>query len=133
MFAHSVQNSSVPFVLPTFLLLLQNKSSSETAIPPASYKMSESATGPSSGGNHTGFHCGLSPGEIAAASTVLGALWLVSIFGNSLVCLVVHRSRNTKSTINLFVVSMACADLLISVTSAPFMLLQFTYGRWTLG
>ncbi|NXE09982.1 GPR19 protein, partial [Lophotis ruficrista] len=132
-FAHSVENSSVPFVLPTLLLLLQNKSSSQTSIPPAAYKMSESATGPSSGGNHTGFRYGLSPLEIAAASTVLGALWLVSIFGNSLICLVVHRSRKTQSTTNYFVVSMACADLLVSVTSAPFALLQFTYGRWTLG
>ncbi|KAM6093607.1 putative G-protein coupled receptor 19 isoform 1-T2 [Chlamydotis macqueenii] len=133
MFVHSVQNSSVPFILPTFLLLLQNKSSSETAIPPASYKMSEPSTGPSSGGNHTSLHFELSLVEIAAASTVLGALWLVSIFGNSLVCLVIHRSRRTQSTTNYFVVSMACADLLISVTSAPFVLLQFTYGRWTLG
>ncbi|NXE22547.1 GPR19 protein, partial [Ardeotis kori] len=132
-FAHSMENSSVPFVLPTFLLLLQNKSFSETSIPPASYKMSESATGPSSGGNHTGLHFELSPVEIAAASTVLGALWLVSIFGNSLVCLVIHRSRRTQSTTNYFVVSMACADLLISITSAPFVLLQLTYGRWMLG
>ncbi|KFR15150.1 putative G-protein coupled receptor 19, partial [Opisthocomus hoazin] len=75
----------------------------------------------------------LRPVEIAAASMVLGVLWLVSVFGNSLVCLVIHRSRRTQSTTNYFVVSMACADLLISVTSVPFVLLQLTYGRWTLG
>ncbi|KFZ47480.1 putative G-protein coupled receptor 19, partial [Antrostomus carolinensis] len=76
---------------------------------------------------------GLRPGEIAAAGMVLGALWLVSVFGNSLVCLVIHRSRRTQSTTNYFVVSMACADLLLSVASAPFVLLQFTWGRWALG
>ncbi|KFP77410.1 putative G-protein coupled receptor 19, partial [Apaloderma vittatum] len=75
----------------------------------------------------------LRPGEIAAASVVLGALWLVSTFGNSLVCLVIHRSRRTQSTTNYFVVSMACADLLISIASTPFVLLQFAYGRWMLG
>ncbi|KGL88956.1 putative G-protein coupled receptor 19, partial [Charadrius vociferus] len=75
----------------------------------------------------------LRPREIAAATMVLGMLWLVSIFGNSLVCLVIHRSRRTQSTTNYFVVSMACGDLLISVTSVPFVLLQFTWGRWMLG
>ncbi|KFP95725.1 putative G-protein coupled receptor 19, partial [Haliaeetus albicilla] len=72
-------------------------------------------------------------GETAAASMVLGALWLVSVLGNSLVCLAIHRSRRTQSTTDYFVVSLACADLLISVASVPFVLLQFTYGRWVLG
>ncbi|NXE83002.1 GPR19 protein, partial [Cochlearius cochlearius] len=132
-FAHSMDNSSGPFVLPTLLLLLQNKSYPETSVPPAGYKMAASPTEPSSSRNHTVLQYDLRPGEIAAASMVLGALWLVSIFGNSLVCLVIHRSRRTQSTTNYFVVAMACADLLISVASVPFVLLQFTYGRWTLG
>ncbi|NXQ83634.1 GPR19 protein, partial [Nyctibius grandis] len=132
-FAHSMGNSSGPFLLPTLLLLLQNKSYPESSVPPAAYKMMESPTGPSSSTNHTVSHYELRPGEIAAASMVLGALWLVSVFGNSLVCLVIHRSRRTQSTTNYFVVSMACADLLSSVASVPFVLLQFTWGRWMLG
>uniref|UniRef100_A0A8C0CUM3 G-protein coupled receptors family 1 profile domain-containing protein n=1 Tax=Balaenoptera musculus TaxID=9771 RepID=A0A8C0CUM3_BALMU len=73
------------------------------------------------------------PGEVATASIFFGALWLFSVFGNSLVCLVIHRSRRTQSTTNYFVVSLACADLLISVAGMPFVLLQFTTGRWALG
>ncbi|XP_054659160.1 probable G-protein coupled receptor 19 [Grus americana] len=133
MFAHSMDNSSGPFLLPTLLLLLQNKSDPETSNPPAGYEMTESAIGPSSSRNHTVLQYDLRPGEIAVASMVLGALWLVSIFGNSLVCLVIRRSRRTQSTTNYFVVSMACADLLSSVASVPFVLLHFTYGRWPLG
>uniref|UniRef100_A0A8C3KRE9 Probable G-protein coupled receptor 19 n=1 Tax=Calidris pygmaea TaxID=425635 RepID=A0A8C3KRE9_9CHAR len=133
MFAHSMENSSGPFVLPTFLLPQQNKSYPETFIPPAGCEMTESPLGPSSSRNHTASQYELRPGEIAAATMVLGALWLVSVFGNSLVCLVIHRSRRTQSTTNYFVVSMACADLLISVASVPFVLLQFTWGRWMLG
>lgn len=133
MFVHSMDNSSAPFVLPTLLLLLQNKSYPETATPPAGHSVTESPTGPPSGKNHTVLQYQLRLGEIAAASMVLGALWLVSVFGNSLVCLVIHRSRRTQSTTNYFVVSLACADLLISVASVPFVLLQFTYGRWVLG
>ncbi|XP_075347860.1 LOW QUALITY PROTEIN: putative G-protein coupled receptor 19 [Mycteria americana] len=133
MFAHSMENSSGPFVLPTLLLLLQNKSYPETSIPPAGYEMTESPIAPSSSRNRTVLHYELRPGEIAAAGMVLGALWLVSVFGNSLVCLVIHRSRRTQSTTNYFVISMACADLLISVASVPFVLLQFAYGSWPLG
>ncbi|KAM9640872.1 putative G-protein coupled receptor 19 isoform 1-T2 [Morphnus guianensis] len=133
MFVHSMDNSSAPFVLPTLLLLLQNKSYPETSTPPAGHRVTESPIGPPSSRNHTVLPHQLRLGEIVAASMVLGALWLVSIFGNSLVCLVIHRSRRTQSTTNYFVVSLACADLLISVASVPFVLLQFTYGRWMLG
>ncbi|KAK1875355.1 putative G-protein coupled receptor 19 [Dissostichus eleginoides] len=66
----------------------------------------------------------LTPGEVAVLSLVFGLLWLVSILGNALVCLVIHRSRRTQSTTNYFVVSMACADLLMSLGWAPFILLQ---------
>ncbi|XP_010192997.1 PREDICTED: probable G-protein coupled receptor 19 [Mesitornis unicolor] len=133
MFAHSMDNSRRLSVLPTLLLLLQNKSYPTTSIPPAGYEMTESPKGASLSRNHTVSQYELKPEELAAASIILGALWLVSVFGNSLVCLVIHRSRRTQSTTNYFVVSMACADLLISVASAPFVLLQFTWGRWTLG
>ncbi|NXI95672.1 GPR19 protein, partial [Psophia crepitans] len=132
-FAHSMDNSTSPFLLPTLLLLLQNKSYPETSNPSAAYEMTESAIGPSSSRNHTVLQYDLRLEEIAAASIILGALWLVSVFGNSLVCLVIRRSRRTQSTTNYFVVSMACADLLVSIASAPFVLLQFTYGRWLLG
>ncbi|XP_010154704.1 PREDICTED: probable G-protein coupled receptor 19 [Eurypyga helias] len=126
-------NSSGPSVLPTLLLLLQNKSYPEPSVPPVGYEMMESPVGPSSGRNHSVLQYHLRPGEKAAASMVLGVLWLVSVLGNSLVCLVIHRSRKTQSTTNYFVVSMACADLLVSFASTPFVLLQLTYGRWRLG
>ncbi|NXT85244.1 GPR19 protein, partial [Zapornia atra] len=132
-FAHHMGNRSGLFLLPTLLHLLQNKSYPETSNPPPGYEMMESAIGPSSSRNHTVSLYNLSLGEIAGAGMVLGALWLVSILGNSLVCLVIRRSRRIQSTTNYFVVSMACADLLISIASMPFVLLQLTYGRWPLG
>ncbi|XP_010073753.1 PREDICTED: probable G-protein coupled receptor 19 [Pterocles gutturalis] len=128
-----MENSSGTFLLPTLLLLLQNKSYPQASIPPAAYQVTQSPVEFSSSSNHTVWQYKLRLGEIAAVSMVLGALWLVSVFGNSLVCLVIRRSRRTQSTTNYFVVSMACADLLISVASAPFVLLEFTYGGWMLG
>ncbi|XP_019371518.1 PREDICTED: probable G-protein coupled receptor 19 [Gavialis gangeticus] len=131
--AHGMDNNKAAFVLPTLLLPLQNISYTETSMPLASHEMRDSSKEHRPEKNNTVLHYELRPGEIVAASLVFGALWLFSVFGNSLVCLVIHRSRRTQSTTNYFVVSMACADLLISVASAPFALLQFTSGRWMLG
>lgn len=82
--------------------------------------------------NRTAVSYALTPSEIVVLGLVFGVLWLVSILGNALVCLVIHRSRRTQSTTNYFVVSMACADLLLSLGSAPFILLQVASGKWPL-
>lgn len=75
----------------------------------------------------------LSGGEVWALAAVLATLWLVSVVGNSLVLLVVQRSRRTQSTTNHFVVSLAGADLLLSLGVAPFALLQVAWDGWPLG
>lgn len=105
-------NSSVPSDPPTTLFSLE-------------------AT-PSSWSNATSASTELTAGEVAVLGLVFGVLWLVSILGNALVCLVIHRSRRTQSTTNYFVVSMACADLLLSLGCAPFVLLQVSAGQWPL-
>ncbi|XP_072233986.1 probable G-protein coupled receptor 19 [Leuresthes tenuis] len=107
------ENSTVLAALPTTALYsLEGASSSQSNATSASYE--------------------LTPGEVAILGLVFGVLWLVSILGNALVCLVIHRSRRTQSTTNYFVVSMACADLLMSLSCAPFILLQVASGRWPL-
>ncbi|XP_051546560.1 probable G-protein coupled receptor 19 [Myxocyprinus asiaticus] len=74
----------------------------------------------------------LTPGEVTILGLIFGLFWVISVLGNSLVCLVIHRSRRTQSTTNYFVVSMACADLLLSLACAPFILLQVCAGHWPL-
>lgn len=74
----------------------------------------------------------LASGEVAVLGVLFGIIWLASILGNVLVCLVIHRSRRTQSTTNYFVVSMACADLVMSLGCAPFGLVQVASGRWPL-
>ncbi|XP_019967115.1 probable G-protein coupled receptor 19 [Paralichthys olivaceus] len=88
----------------------------------------------SSSGRANGTHASyeLTSVEVAVLGLVFAFLWLISILGNALVCLVIHRSRRTQSTTNYFVVSMACADLLMSLGCAPFILLQVAAGRWPL-
>ncbi|XP_029811395.1 probable G-protein coupled receptor 19 [Suricata suricatta] len=132
-FAHKMDESKPPLVIPTLLVPLQNHSCTETATPLPSRDLTGLRGEHGWKSNRTDLRYGLRPGEVATASIFFGALWLFSVFGNSLVCLVIHRSRRTQSTTNYFVVSMACADLLVSVASTPFVLLQFATGRWTLG
>ncbi|XP_065120260.2 probable G-protein coupled receptor 19 [Paramisgurnus dabryanus] len=74
----------------------------------------------------------LTPAEVTVLGLIFTVLWVISVLGNSLVCLVIHRSRRTQSTTNYFVVSMACADLLLSLACAPFILLQVSAGHWPL-
>lgn len=82
--------------------------------------------------NRTSLSDELTAGEVAVLGLVFGVLWLISILGNALVCVVIHRSRRTQSTTNYFVVAIACADLLMSFGCAPFILMQVASGRWPL-
>lgn len=56
--------------------------------------------------------------------TTLLVFFSLSVIGNILVCLVIHRSRRLQSTTNYFVVSLAAADLLLSVVVMPFAVTQ---------
>ncbi|XP_051911068.1 probable G-protein coupled receptor 19 [Hippocampus zosterae] len=97
--------------------------------PAASFNHSEAANGSRPGAAEDG----LTSGETAALALAFGALWLVSVLGNALVCVVIHRSRRAQSTTNYFVVALACADLLLSAGGAPLVLAQVAWGRWPLG
>ncbi|XP_048191099.1 probable G-protein coupled receptor 19 isoform X2 [Perognathus longimembris pacificus] len=134
MAALTMDRSRPPLLFPTLLVPVHNHSDSEPAMPPPSpgpLGLNEDPGWP--GNRTTGPRYARTPGEVAAASVFFGTLWLSSVIGNSLVCLVIHRSRRAQSTTNYFVVSLACADLLASVAGAPFVLLQFALGRWALG
>ncbi|ROL43117.1 putative G-protein coupled receptor 19 [Anabarilius grahami] len=91
---------------------------------------SSSAASLQSNGSLTSYD--LTPAEVTLLGLVFGVFWVISVLGNSLVCLVIHRSRRTQSTTNYFVVSMACADLLLSLACAPLVLLQVSAGHWPL-
>lgn len=69
--------------------------------------------------------CG--PASTARAVLETASLFVIfglSVVGNVLVCLVIHRSRRLQSTTNYFVISLAAADLVLSVVVMPFVLIQ---------
>ena len=59
---------------------------------------------------------------------VLVVIVLVSVLGNLLVCLAVKTDKNLRKLSNLFLVSLAIADLLVRV-SDYFSLHTFSYAR----
>ncbi|XP_007425973.2 probable G-protein coupled receptor 19 [Python bivittatus] len=131
--SQDMDRHAAPLLIPTSGLLRQNHHQAETSNPLGSPEATALSKEPGLEKNSTASQYELMPGEIIIASLLWGVLWLSSVFGNSLVCLVIYRSRRTQSTTNYFVVSMACADLLISVGCTPFVLFQLASNRWTFG
>ncbi|XP_032076433.1 probable G-protein coupled receptor 19 [Thamnophis elegans] len=131
--SQDMDRHTTPLLNPTSGLLQHNHPQAETSSPLGSHEATPLSTEPGLQKNGTSSQYDLMPGEIILASLFWGVLWLFSVFGNSLVCLVIYRSRRTQSTTNYFVVSMACADLLISVGCTPLILFQLASDGWTLG
>uniref|UniRef100_UPI00358EF645 probable G-protein coupled receptor 19 n=1 Tax=Myxine glutinosa TaxID=7769 RepID=UPI00358EF645 len=76
----------------------------------------------------------LRPVEAIVFTSFFATLGLTSFISNVLVCLVIYRSRRLQSTTNYFVVSLASADILLSVVLAPLLLVQARgLGRWPSG
>lgn len=57
----------------------------------------------------------------------------LSIFGNVLVCLAVYTDRNLRKIGNLFVVSLAIADLFVACVVMTFALVNDLLGHWPFG
>lgn len=71
--------------------------------------------------------------QVVIQSALLILVWVVSIPMNTLVCLVIYRSRRVQSTTNYFVVSIAFSDLLFTVFCVPFVTSRLMANRWVLG
>nr|KAG5694148.1 hypothetical protein BaRGS_001475 [Batillaria attramentaria] len=74
-----------------------------------------------------------SPSSLAIEALTLAILWSLSVIGNILVCLVIHRSRRIQSTTNYFVISLAMSDLSLSVVCVPFVAARVFGGSWLVG
>ena len=68
--------------------------------------------------------------ERALLSATLLAVMVVSVAGNSLVIVVIARNRGMRTRTNLFLCSLAVADLLCSVLAMPFSLATAIRAEW---
>ena len=58
---------------------------------------------------------------------------VISLFGNTLVCHVVMKNKQTRSVTSLFIANLAIADILITLLNTPFTLVSMKEltDRWT--
>jgi len=68
--------------------------------------------------------------ERALLSTSLLGIMLFSVVGNSLVILVIVRNRGMRTRTNMFLCSLAVADLLCGVLAMPFSLATAIRAEW---
>uniref|UniRef100_A0AAY4AM22 Alpha-2A adrenergic receptor n=2 Tax=Denticeps clupeoides TaxID=299321 RepID=A0AAY4AM22_9TELE len=64
---------------------------------------------------------------------LVGLLILLTLFGNVLVVIAVFTSRALRAPQNLFLVSLACADILVATLVMPFSLANELMGYWYFG
>uniref|UniRef100_H9G806 Alpha-2B adrenergic receptor n=1 Tax=Anolis carolinensis TaxID=28377 RepID=H9G806_ANOCA len=77
-----------------------------------------------------GGHDGYNVQATAAIAAVTTFLILFTIFGNVLVIIAVLTSRSLKAPQNLFLVSLAAADILVATLIIPFSLANELMGYW---
>ncbi|XP_077636731.1 melatonin receptor type 1B [Crocuta crocuta] len=73
------------------------------------------------------------PWEAPALSTVLIVTTAVDVVGNLLVILSVLRNRKLRNAGNLFLVSLASADLVVALYPYPLILVAIFHDGWVLG
>lgn len=76
---------------------------------------------------------GYSVQATAAIAAVITFLILFTIFGNVLVIIAVLTSRSLRAPQNLFLVSLAAADILVATLIIPFSLANELMGYWYFG
>ncbi|XP_067838198.1 alpha-2C adrenergic receptor [Heptranchias perlo] len=74
-----------------------------------------------------------SPWTVAGLSALVGFLILFTIVGNILVIIAVYTSRALRPPQNLFLVSLASADILVATLVIPFSLANELMGYWYFG
>ena len=58
---------------------------------------------------------------------------VLSITGNSLVCIAAYRNPNLRSTTNLYIIALAVSDLLCATIEMPSTFTTLIIGRWDFG
>ncbi|XP_078371521.1 melatonin receptor type 1B-like [Oculina patagonica] len=70
---------------------------------------------------------------VVIETTVCLVMNIISIIGNTLVCLAVYKNPKLRSTTNLYIIALAASDLLCAILDMPFASVVLITGRWDLG
>ena len=70
---------------------------------------------------------------VITEASVCIALCIISVTGNSLVCMATCRNSNLRSTTNLYIIALAVSDLLCGIVAMPLASATLIFGRWVFG
>ncbi|KAI8494103.1 hypothetical protein Bbelb_284500 [Branchiostoma belcheri] len=75
----------------------------------------------------------LSPSAKTVTLVSYIVIFLAALLGNSLVVFVVWKNKGMRTTMNIFICSLAASDLLITIFCIPVTLMQNMLKNWILG
>ena len=67
---------------------------------------------------------------VAVETSVCIALSIISILGNTLVCLAIYKNGKLRSNTNLFIVALAASDMLCATVEMPLASAVLITGKW---
>ena len=70
---------------------------------------------------------------VVIESTVCFALTVVSLVGNTMLCLAVYRNPMLRSTTNLYIIALSVGDLICATLEMPLTFWTLVVGRWIFG
>ncbi|XP_076144182.1 galanin receptor type 1b [Alosa pseudoharengus] len=73
--------------------------------------------------------------EVVIVPVIFGCIFLLGIFGNTLVIIVIGRvkSRRSRSTTNIFILNLSIADLTFLLICVPFQATIYSLPEWIFG
>jgi len=89
--------------------------------------------GTAAAGGGGGFSAGASERWAAGLSLVMGCIVLTIVFGNILVIVAIARNQRLQTLTNVFIVSLASADLIMGLLVVPFGAVLEVRGSWLYG
>lgn len=63
-------------------------------------------------------------------TVLLGIIFVLSTFGNLLVCLAFYKNRRLRSITNFYVLSLAVADLTVAIFAFPSVIVASGLRKW---
>ena len=69
-------------------------------------------------------------GVVIFETTVCVTMNIISIIGNTLVCLAVYKNSKLRSTTNLYIIALAASDLLCATVEMPLASAVLITGKW---
>ena len=71
--------------------------------------------------------------EVVLESGILSLINVVTVVGNTLLCMVIYKNEALRTLTNIFIVFLAISDIVMGFLCIPFSLGVFIRGKWVFG